>query len=126
MTHKVSKLSCLKGGHTKGKILDRFSGPEYDDFDIERIDNIFLTANSFLVAKAVTEVVEEFIRAIIPSKDPSFMIEDYFGVEPGSLKISGVTELIFPKDQEQEDQIISMFKRFKARQTKANKILEKY
>lgn len=126
LTHKLSQESCLKTGHTQGKFADRFSGSEYDDFEVERIDHIFLSANDWKVAKAVTEVLEEAIRVVIPAKDPSFMIEDFFGVEAGSLKIGGVTELTFPKDTEEENMMINLFKRFKKSEYKFKRIMEKY
>lgn len=126
MTHKQSGKVAWKIGHCKGKLAERFGTSEYDDFEIKLVSKIFLSATDWKIAKITTEVLEEAIRVVIPPKTPDFMIENYFGVEPGSLKIGGVTEMFFPQSKEREDQVINIFNRFRSAESKFNKIMGKY
>jgi hypothetical protein len=121
MTDKVTGKVMYKTGHTKwgpANFTKRFEDEEYSTFDIELLSNIMFSHPDWKVAKAVIITIENMIRAIIPAKDPSFMIEDYFGREPGTMKISGVTELIFLKENQTEDKLVSVFNRFKGAATK--------
>ena len=113
MTHRPTKKVCHKKGHTKWgakNFMKRFESEEYKDFDFELLAYQYFSHDNWAVAKSVIITIENALRSIWPAKDPSFMIEDYFEAEPGSMKISGVTELIFLKENQTEDDLIKTFK----------------
>lgn len=127
MTHRPTKKICHKKGHTKWgakNFKKRFEGEEYKDFDFELLAYQYFSHDNWAVAKAVIITIENALRAIWPAKDPSFMIEDYFDVAPGSMKISGVTELIFLKENQKESDLVKTFKVIASSLNKTSKELE--
>lgn len=115
MTDRVTGKQMHKMGHTKygpDNFHKRFESPEYDCFDIELLGHASISHSTWSVAKAAIITAENMIRAVIPAKPSSFMIESYFDRPPGSMKISGVTELIFLKDNQTEEQLVSLFNKF--------------
>ena len=127
MTHRPTKKFCHKEGHTKWgakNFMKRFEGEEYKDFDFELLAYEYFSHDNWAVAKAVIITIENALRAVWPAKDPSFMIEDYFEAEPGSMKISGVTELIFLKENQTESDLIKTFKTLAGSLNKTSKELE--
>ncbi len=128
MTHRPTNKVTHKSGHSKNSQRnwrERFNYPEYDDFDIELLAGKEFSHENWNVAKAVITTIENAFRSVWPAKDPSFMIEDYFGVEKGTMKISGVTELIFLKDNQTEQDLINTFKNITNSLTKTSKDLER-
>lgn len=122
-TDKVTGKVMYKIGHTKwgpNKFHKRFDYPEYECFDIELLGYAIISHANWNVAKAAIITAENMIRAIIPPKDPSFMIEEYFERPPGSMKLSGVTEMIFLKESQTEEQLVNMFNRFSKAIVKTN------
>lgn len=116
MIDKRTGKVMYKTGHTKWgpkNYMKRFEDDQYSTFDIELLSYICFSHSDFKVAKAVIITIENMIRAVIPAKSPSFMIEDYFEREPGSMKLSGVTELIFLKENQTEDMLLKTFNSFK-------------
>ena len=125
MTHRDSGKVLMKTGHTKGKILEgRFASDEYKDFDIELIGNIYLTHKSFVRAKTAAMMLEEAIRVVIPAKDPSFMVEEYLGVEPGTMKFSGITEVFAPMSEAHERNVTRAWKMFEKQSNIFQRTLE--
>lgn len=112
MIHKPSQKVCYKIGHTQKKIAERFSSEEYNDFDITRLSHIFFSHDKWAYAKVAAETLEFAIQQVIPPKSPSFIIEDYFNVPRDTLKIGGVTELIFLKENQTEQLIVDRFNVF--------------
>lgn len=122
-TDRVTGKVMHKIGHTKwgpNKFHNRFDYPEYQCFDIELLSYAIISHTDWNVAKTAIITAENMIRAIIPPKDPSFMIEDYFERPPGSMKLSGVTEMVFLKESQTEEQLVNMFNRFSKAIVKTN------
>lgn len=116
MTDRQTSKTIYKIGHTKwgpSNIMKRFDDPEYADFKITLLSYMMFSHGNWAVAKAVIITAENMIRAVIPPKPPSFMIEEYFERPAGSMKISGVTELFLLKETQTEDMLVSVFDRFK-------------
>jgi len=127
MTDRVTGKSMYKSGHTKWgpeNFMKRFDYPEYETFNIELLNYALLSHPNWNVAKAAIIAIENMTRVIIPPKSPSFMIEDYFERPAGSMKIGGVTELIFLKENQTEDDLIFMFGKFVSAITKTGKELQ--
>lgn len=127
MIHRPTKKICHKEGHTKWgakNFMKRFESEEYKDFDFELLAYQYFSHENWAVAKSVITTIENALRSIWPAKDPSFMIEDYFEADPGSMKISGVTELIFLKENQTENDLIKTFKIVTSSLTKTSKELE--
>lgn len=128
MTHRPTLKLTHKSGHSKQSLRswqERFKDPEYDDFDIELLAGKEFSHPNWNIAKAVAITIENAFRAVWPAKEPSFMIEEYFEVEPGTLKFSGVTELIFLKDNQTEKQLIDTFNIIANSLTKTSKGVER-
>lgn len=123
---RVTDKVMYKIGHTKygpKNFHKRFDYPEYDCFDIELLDHVILSHGDWKVAKAAIISIENMIRVVIPAKSPSFMIEEYFDREPNTMKLSGVTELIFLKENQTETMLLSTFGKFKKAIIKTSKEL---
>ena len=128
MMHRPTNKVCHKEGHTKWgakNFMKRFEDEEYKDFDFELLAYQNFNHPNFAVAKSVIITIENALRSVWPAKDPSFMIEDYFEAEPGSMKIGGVTELIFLKENQTENDLIKTFKTIASSLTKTSKEFEK-
>jgi hypothetical protein len=128
MTHRPTQKQTHKSGHSKQSLRswrERFKDSEYDDFDIELLAGKEFSHKNWTVAKAVAITIENAFRAVWPAKESSFMIEEYFGVEPGSMKISGVTELTFLKDNQTEKELINTFNSVVNSLNKTSKELER-
>lgn len=127
ITHRPTNKICHKTGHTKWgakNFMERFKNEEYKDFKFDLLAHQYFSHKNWAVAKSVITTIENVLRSVWPAKDPSFMIEDYFEAEPGSMKISGVTELIFLKENQTESNLIETFKTITSSLTKTSKQLE--
>ena len=127
MTDQETGKVVYKTGHTKwgpDNYMKRFDYPEYATFNVELLSYAMLSHPNWNVAKAAIIAIENMTRVIIPPKDPSFMIEDYFERPSGTMKIGGVTELIFLKDSQSEDDLVYMFSKFVKAITKTGKELK--
>ena len=128
MTHRPTSKVCHKRGHTKWgakNFMKRFKDEEYNDFDFDLLAYQYFSHTNLPIAKSVIIAIENVLKSIWPPKDPSFMIENYFEAAPGSMKISGVTELIFLKENQTENDLIKTFKTIASSLTKTEKELEK-
>ena len=115
LTDRITSKVMYKIGHTKwgpNNFHKRFDAPEYDVFNIELLGHGSVSHPNWNVAKAAIITAENMIRAVIPAKDPSFLLENYFDRAPGSMKLSGVTEMVFLRDNQTEDQLVALFNRF--------------
>jgi hypothetical protein len=115
LVHKVTGKVMYKIGHTKwsaDNFHKRFDYPEYECFEITLLASYQISHSNWTVAKTAIITAENMIRAVIPPKDPSFMIEDYFEQPRGSMKLSGVTEMVFLTDDQTEQDLINTFKKF--------------
>ena len=115
LTDRITSKVMYKIGHTKwgpANFRRRFDDPEYATFAIELLGHGSVSHTNWNVAKTAIITAENMIRAVIPAKDPSFMIESYFERAPNSMRLSGVTEMVFLRDNQTEDQLVAMFNRF--------------
>ena len=127
MTDRKTEKVMHKFGHTKwgpSNYMKRFDYPEYATFQIDLLSYAQLSHNNWNVAKAAIITAENMIRAWIPAKDPSFMIEDYFERPAGTMKLSGVTELVFLKEGQTEQDLVTVFDKFASAITKTGRELK--
>lgn len=131
LTDRVTGKVAHKVGHTKwgpaNVVSNRFRRDrDYDTFDIDLLGYAMLSHENFIVAKTAIITIENMFRAIVPAKDPGFMIEEYFEREPGTMKVGGVTEFIFVDQYDQnEETLVWVFDNIKKAVEKTEKDLRR-
>jgi hypothetical protein len=119
LTHIPTGKNIFKVGHTQKKIMERFSGEEYNIFNIVRVDHIYFSRDDWQEAKHLAVKIEH--EALRPFKKPStFIIEDYLGIESNALNdsngkpLSGITEMFVLETNEEVQKFLQHFRNVKS------------
>ena len=128
LTHKKTGLVLYKRGYTSKarppRVVEyRFGGEEFDIFDVELLDSYEYSHDNFLVAKAVILSMEATLNGVWPCKEREFNVEQYLGEEQGALDNVGITEFIYLKENQTEEDLMEHFKSAKSQMWKVEKNL---
>ena len=111
LVHKKSGKVQYKRGITKWLYpLKRFDDPKYYIFDISLLDKYDYSHDNWAVARTHVNVFEQVLNGLWPPKSRDFNVEQHLGEEAGVLDDVGVTEFIYLKDDQTEDQLVKQFK----------------
>jgi len=110
LQHKKTGLVLYKRGTTKWpNPLDRFKDDKYSIFDITVLATYSYSHESWTKAHTVVNVFEQVLNGLWPPKEKEFNVEKYLGEEAGALDNTGITEFIYLKATETEEQLINHF-----------------
>lgn len=121
LVHKKTGLVQYKRGITKWlDPLKRFEDEKYDIFDISVLNKFVYSNESWLKANTVVNVFEQVLNGLWPPKQRDFNVEEYLGEEAGSLNDTGITEFIYLRDNQTEEQLVNHFEMAKKSMWKIN------
>jgi len=128
LTHKKTGLVLYKRGYTSKarpeRVVDyRFGGSEFDMFNVELLDSYEFSHDNFVVARAVIMSMESTLNGVWPCKEREFNVEQYLGEQPGTLDNTGITEFIYLKEDQTEQDLVDHFKASKSQMWKVEKAL---
>lgn len=110
---KLREKSAYKFGHTKYYYAQkRFDADDFKKFDkIDILDQIRISDESAKIARDKAKLIEACLLALFPK---NFLLESYFNQHPNFFDgLSGITEMFVLKDNQTEEQLITVFKSIK-------------
>ena len=98
--------------------------PGYSFFNIEELAHVYITSESYSLARAASLGMEHAFHAMFP-KD--FNLEEHFELEKGVLdKMGGITEFFLVPSYVSEEQMIEIFERAHENAWKLNNKLKSF